>query len=434
MEEPRTNQQLPPNVNIQDYINVDVPQEPAQQNGTQNNSRNEPFSSDQEEVDERIDLALFKGATNIIRLFVPVTLCMIIVVATVTSATNYTQSSGTFFYTPLSEKSSTGAARFGISLANTLIFLSVVIVMTVVLILLYKFSCYKIIHGWLIVSSLLLLFLFALIYWGQVLERYNVPMDYLTTALVIWNFGVPGMACIHWKGPLRLQQLYHIIISSLMALVFIKYLPDWTTWVLLALISVWDLVAVLCPFGPLKILVETAHERNEQIMPGLIYSSTMAWIVNAADDVPAAQGGNTETHRLEGRTNPNFGVDSNQTADVPAQNNQGDNANNNSQLAMRSLSSESVEEERGVKLGLGDFIFYSLLVGKASSYGDWNTTLACFIAILIGLSLTLFLLAIFKRALPALPISIFFGLIFYFATSQIVKPFMTRTAAHQVFI
>jgi presenilin 1 len=189
---------------------------------------------------------------------------------------------------------------------------------------------------------------------------------------------------------------------------------------------------VLSPKGPLRILVETAQERNEQIFPALIYSSTIMYAI-VGTTTPGDNEPRNETRRLneegvagdgegkrknfleqkvknylknkklnfpsnlldsagfdqqwasttrqrvqqrqiEVQANDQMGPTQYRTVTRPA----GDGLTE-AQRHQQQLE----EEERGIKLGLGDFIFYSVLVGKASSYGDWNTTIACFVAILI---------------------------------------------------
>ncbi|RZF44740.1 hypothetical protein LSTR_LSTR000692 [Laodelphax striatellus] len=394
------------------------------------------------------------GAAHVIKLFVPVSLCMLVVVATMNTVVFYRTKDMYLVYTPFHEETPDAGSKIFDAVANALILLVVIIIMTVILILLYKYRFYKVIHGWLIISSLMLLSIFSYLYLTEILRAYNIPFDYISLTLLMWNFATLGMICIHWKGPLRLQQAYLIFVAALMALVFIKYLPEWTTWVVLGTISIWDLVAVLTPKGPLRILVETAQERNEQIFPALIYSSTVVYsAVNLNTDYESPPQQVPQSPPADhGSEDPESGFTRDWVAGQAQmrRNRQVVAADGQGQGQPRRASTSGGrappppphpmprefedDEERGVKLGLGDFIFYSVLVGKASSYGDWNTTIACFVAILIGLCLTLLLLAIFKKALPALPISITFGLIFYFATREIVQPFADVLATEQVFV
>lgn len=91
------------------------------------------------------------------------------------------------------------------------------------------------------------------------------------------------------------------------------------------------------------------------------------------------------------------------------------------------------EDPSSIRLGLGDFIFYSVLVSKAALY-SFTTFAACMLVILAGLGGTLVLLSVYHSALPALPISIFLGVIFYLLTRVFIEPWVEAVMSAPVYV
>lgn len=109
--------------------------------------RGQPAGAELEEgEDEDQQMELKYGAEQVIALIVPVSLCMAIVVATVQSVQYYATDSGTYlYYVAFTESGNqSGAELFGGALVNALIIIGIILVMTCVLVVLYKYRCYKV--------------------------------------------------------------------------------------------------------------------------------------------------------------------------------------------------------------------------------------------------------------------------------------------------
>ena len=235
---------------------------------------------------------------------------------------------------------------------------------------------------------------------------------------------------------------------------------------LLVALAIYDLVAVLAPGGPLKILVELAQSRDDEL-PALVYE--------ARPTVPESNSGGgrhgalgllvggvsdnslVELQNMSRNIERFFDDDEEFNAEDGRQPMNGDGVSDLAEATPLIVASSSetceVDEEsaplvemlaretgnggdgndetasQGIKLGLGDFVFYSVLVGRAAMY-DLMTVYACYLAIISGLACTLILLAVCRRALPALPISIALGVTFYFLTRLLMEPYVVQTSTN----
>jgi len=94
-----------------------------------------------------------------------------------------------------------------------------------------------------------------------------------------------------------------------------------------------------------------------------------------------------------------------------------------SEYGLRDNDDEEIDGRNSIRLGLGDFIFYSVMVAKAAEY-SFTAFAVLMLVILAGLGGTLILLSVFHHALPALPISIFLGIFFYIVTRFLIQPWI----------
>jgi len=328
-------------------------------------------------IDEDEDIELETKASVITQIMVPVCITMVLVIFIVKTLYYSVSDSVSQAMVYTENPNATGGEKFLGSLINALIFVGMIIVVTIIFVVLYKYRCLKLIFAWLLLSTGVMLGFFGGYLLYNLLDAGNIPMDWITFAIILWNFAIVGNIAIFWHASVKVNQAYLIAISVILAVVFTR-LPEWTTWTILGAIAIYDLFAVLCPRGPLRVLVETAQERDEPI-PALIYNASIIMMMGSKSDEENAEDKSDE---------------------------------------------DGQPKHRGVKLGLGDFVFYSVLVGRASLF-DMLTVFASFIGIVTGLFCTILLLAVWRKALPALPISIFFGIIFYFLSRIFLYPFAT---------
>ncbi|KAI8897360.1 Presenilin-domain-containing protein [Globomyces pollinis-pini] len=342
---------------------------------------------------------------------------------------------------------SEGGSSDSESIKFAVIIMAQIVVATTIIACLFKYGKQKIIYGLFGFVVFVLLSLFGYRLTATLLMIANFPMDWITLAFFLWNFVAGGLAIIFWKGPKTLMQCYLILMSSMMAF-SLSQIPALVTWSLLGFLAVWDLIAVLCPYGPLRVMLESSQANGTQIPNALIYSA-MIWIMATPGNPPTISVDNLDQSSSNDNRSPIFvarsGTDqTSSTAQlvprptVSAADSERRRLTNEFELAdfsdpnaAQSVQSTDTDHDNGLKLGLGDFVFYSVLVGRAS-LSDWVTTVCSIIAVLSGLVITIFILVMTRKPLPALPISIFFGILIFIVSSITLTPMMGHLLTYTI--
>lgn len=297
--------------------------------------------------------------------------------------------------------------KFAIIMAFVIIVM--IIIVTAVLLGLYWCGCMKVIMVWMMVAVTLLLSFYFYLAIGEFPELLNIPLDYIALAIAVINIVGIGDLSIFWRAPPIITQFFLILISVLTSLIFL-FLPDWTVWILLILLVIYDLCVVLCPGGLLNLLLKKSEERGDSI-PALVYSAALfTWHDHNGESNENASSSSSSSSDHQPEVQPETAVVHSGEQEMLGLEAAEDQSL--SETATKKKKRNRAEDDEGIKLGLGDFVFYGILVTRAARLG-WDLVILCVFAVILGLSLTLICLAIWNRPLPALPFSLVLGIVFF---------------------
>ncbi|OQS02921.1 presenilin [Thraustotheca clavata] len=366
------------------------------------------------------------------------------------------------YYKDIDTSSATTSTKTMEALTNAAVVIVFIAIITFVVVCLYKINCMMGLTSYLMLSSATLL---GLVGSGLVekifCEYMQWHIDMYSMAFIMYNFAIVGTLSIFYqKGVSPNIGRGYLIVTSVIMAWQICQLPQWSTWAILFALSFWDLFAVLTPCGPLRCLVNLIHSEGRP-MPGLLYEAEIqdSHIRKSSKQVANYPSRHfSEYEMVSIKNSPELIAFETQLHEF-CLDYKSPYIHNVHAVALQYLdrqkelwrtlytkykvtyvrnnrsyphyadvfddeeinSSESKTRET-IKLGLGDFIFYSVLVARAAMSG-FAIFAACFLCVIVGLAITMYLLAHFN-ALPALPISILLGIVCFFLMLEVACPFI----------
>jgi len=266
-------------------------------------------------------------------------------------------------------------------------------------------------------------------------------VDAITFHVVLWNFAVGGVVTVFYHAPRFVNQGYLIVMSAIVSDVIAK-VAGGATWIILIAFVVWDLYAVLSPSGPLRQIVEIAKSRKEKL-PALVYDT------NPYRETPRVPKPVTPAQPSSSRRVAADASDSEACSLITVEPEPG-----TEDIIPEEAKEEATDERRHLQLGLGDFIFYSILVIRSSRAG-LTPVVASLTAIIagkvvfrlekhlsacvsqsnrnsqcshfkscarLGVIGTAMITLRGRKPLPALPVSILLGVVSHFLSVLLVNP------------